>query len=493
MMMFWDTLLMPKRCREEPTVPTSEHDNRTPFKKDFDAVCNSTALRRLQDKAQVFPLEDEDYARTRLTHSIETMSIAESLGLQVMDIIKAKKDYWSKDRSPDSEQKTLPLLNEIPTILKTAALLHDMGNPPFGHLGEQIIGDWFDKNLDRLYFNDGLLVFQSTGSAKSGLANILGKEFKDEFVHFDGNAQLLRTVSKLNLIVDEYGMNLTYPVMATFIKYPIPPKEIDPSNPLKKKPGYFFSEKEIFEDIEMQLGLNYNRHPLAFLLEAADDVAYLTADIEDAHHKGLLSLYTIRDYLNKGKDDPFISDVLGYMEGFEEKAKELGYEDVENYVLHRTRVLIKGLMINSIHKAFENSYEKIMRGEFKEELIKVSTASKIADLLKKMEKENIYYSPQILKNKTRAYAVIENLLNTYVPVVVNWTPSRDNGKDTADNLIFQSFSKNYRYMYEQEIKGLDAERAKEKVLYYKLHLVTDQISGMTDTHALSVYRTLTAH
>ena len=160
--MYWDILLNPKRFRDYTTVVKSPSDNRSPFKKDFDTVCNSTILRRLQDKAQVFPLEQEDYARTRLTHSIEVMSIAESLGFQVVDAIyKMDSKYTYKSKDQKAKESADELIKGIPYILKTAALLHDMGNPPFGHLGERIIGDWFKNNLDKLVFDsERKLVFK---------------------------------------------------------------------------------------------------------------------------------------------------------------------------------------------------------------------------------------------------------------------------------------------------------------------------------------------
>lgn len=219
-MLMWDKLLQPRRFREKETVARSKSDNRSPFKKDFDTVCNSTILRRLQDKAQVFPLEQEDYARTRLTHSIEVMSIAESLGFQVVETI-LKKDPKYLCESDEKKEETITLIREIPYVLKTAALLHDMGNPPFGHLGEKIIGDWFKTNLGNLAFNsDKQLVFNSSAEPKKTLEYMFKGSYAEDLKHFEGNAQLLRLVTKLSLAVDENGMNLTFPVMASFIKYP---------------------------------------------------------------------------------------------------------------------------------------------------------------------------------------------------------------------------------------------------------------------------------
>ena len=249
--MYWDKLLTPKRHRETPTVEKTASDNRTAFKKDFDTVCNSTILRRLQDKAQVFPLEDGDYARTRLTHSIEVMSIAESLGMQAVNVINNHNvKYISSDSSNTTD--VFKLINDIPTILKTVALLHDMGNPPFGHLGEQIIGDWFRDNLGIMTFNsDKMLVFKNGGDAKDTLEFKLNGKYAEDLKHFEGNAQLFRLVNKLSLVVDEFGMNLTYPVMSTFIKYPVSSTKINVNKLISKKMGYFSSEEKIYDVLKL--------------------------------------------------------------------------------------------------------------------------------------------------------------------------------------------------------------------------------------------------
>ncbi len=503
--MYWDKLLNPERFRNSFTYPRSKNDNRSPFKRDFDTVCNSTILRRLQAKAQVFPLEQEDYARTRLTHSIEAMSIAESLGFEVVNIIKQKGTFLSENKSKNFED--IKHLDQIPYILKTAALLHDMGNPPFGHLGEQIICDWFKENLKNFVFNsDKKLVYNPSGETKQSLEYILKGAYSEDLKHFDGNAQLFRLVNKLCLIVDEYGMNLTFPVMATFIKYPTDSLHIKNDGSLiQKKPGYYTSEKQQFNCIKDKLGLSCKsgncRHPLAYLLEAADDIAYLTADIDDAHRKKLLSLDMLVKYLKdfskdkNDKDDELISKILEQINKYKHEAKLMKYEDENNYVLHRTRVLIKGLMINSINDAFESSYELIMSGEFNDELINISSAKQIASALREIESKHIHYSPNILESKTRAIAIITKLLDMYVPAIVNWSKDIDYGKDSSNNLLYLSLSNNYKYICECANRDLESsnEQDFEKIIYNKILLVTDQLSGMTDTHALSVYKKIIAN
>ncbi len=490
-MLDWSKLLNEKRFRDKETVPRTESDKRSAFKKDFDTVCNSTILRRLQDKAQVFPLESEDYARTRLTHSIEVMSIAESLGVQTSDIIlKLEKDL---------DDATVKKIKDIPHILKTAALLHDMGNPPFGHLGEKIIGDWFKENLGNLAFNsEEQLVFSSSAEAKSTLEYMLKGVYAEDLKHFEGNAQLFRLVTKLTLAVDENGMNLSFPVLATFIKYPTSSIDINGNSLKTKKMGYFNSEKELYDEINSVLGLERARHPLAYLLEAADDIAYLTADIEDAHRKRLISTKQIKEYLEEEKEDEIVSKILTAFDTYEEQAKTMEYEGLDDYVIHRIRVLIKGLMIDSMNQAFIDSYRSIMDGTFDDELIKVSSVNCIAKVLRKIEKENIYYCSSILKNKTRAIAIIAKLLETYIPAVVNWKEEKDKDTDSSNNLLYLSLSKNYRYVCTQANSKLNdesdtLEKNKETRIYNKILLVTDQISGMTDTHALTIYKTITAN
>ena len=484
-MLYWNMLLQPKRVRENTTVEKTSNDNRSPFKKDFDTVCNSTILRRLQDKAQVFPLEQEDYARTRLTHSIEVLSIAESLGMQAINVIKKHDPKYISNNGD-----VCPYIDELPNILKTVALLHDMGNPPFGHLGEQIIGDWFNNNLGKLAINsDGRLVFKDGSDAKDTLAYKLKGVYSKDLIHFEGNAQLLRLVSKLNLVVDENGMNLSYPVLASFIKYPTDSESINKDILIKKKVGYFTAEKQLFDDIQKTLGLNGYRHPIAYLLEAADDIAYLTADIEDAHHKGLISVGKIKAYLESKRGDRIIDKVLEQMDIYEKKAETMEYtDDIDGYIVHRARVLIKGLMIDAVYSSYDDNYDDIMNQRFEGELLDKSSASEIVKVLRKIEQENIYYSNQILDNKTRAYAVITKLLETYVPAAINWS-EQDCGKDTAENLLYLSLSKNYRYICELANKKSKSE---EEKIYNKLLLVTDQVSGMTDTHALTVYKKITA-
>jgi len=488
-MLFWDKLLNPERFRNSTSVAKRNSDNRSPFKKDFDTVCNSTVLRRLQDKAQVFPLEQEDYARTRLTHSIEVMSIASSLAVQAVKIILSK-DVDNYISAPEKKEDTLSLINEIPTILNTAALLHDMGNPPFGHLGEQIISDWFKNNLPKIVKKpDGSYGFNDVGTANDTLAYKLKGKYAEDLMHFEGNAQLFRLVTKLSYVVDENGMNLSFPVLASFIKYPCSSMNINKEILSTKKVGFFSSEESSYSKISETLGLNHCRHPLAFLLEAADDIAYLTADIEDAQHKGVITVDNLVSYLSEAQSDVVINNILKEIERYRSDAISLGYKDIDGYIIHRVRVLIKGIMIDAMYDSFASLYEDIMKGKCEEELISKSKVSRLSEILRKIEREKIYYNREIVESKIRAFSIIRKLLDTYTPAVLSHSEF-DSGKDTAENLLYLSLSENYRFVCE---KNNENEQDENTRLYNKLLLITDQISGMTDSHAMSVYKTLTAN
>ena len=481
--MEWSALLNPIRARNQSSVSTMGNDTRTPFKKDFDTVCNCTKIRRMQDKAQVFPLERGDYARTRLTHSIEVQSIAESLGCEAVNVIQ------SKGTLPPEAAK---YIGDIPVILRTCAFLHDMGNPPFGHLGEEIIAEWFKSNLPKLSFSrqNKLLIYDTYTADSRRLLDILNEQMVQDLYHFEGNAQLLRLITWLSFITDENGMNLSYPVLATIIKYPIKSTEIAQDGKVShKKLGYMYFENALYEDISRRLGLGGKRHPLAFLLEAADDIAYLTADIEDAHKKRILSLEDFLKALKKYKTDPFIKEVLEETQKYDDQWKQAPVPDHDDCIMQRLRICIKGRMISAVKNAFSEHYQEILDGTFESELLSVSSAAKMVDVIRNdIEKKYIYHCDSVIKTKIQSYEIIDTLMDKLIPSVFNSDWSKKS--DDKDNLTYNLISKNYRFICERKCdrKAYDDPES----VYSKLLLVTDFISGMTDSYAMDMYQLLTA-
>lgn len=271
--MEWKKLLCDERIRSYRK--TGSNDLRSEYEKDYHRIIGSASFRRLQDKTQVFPLDNSDFIRTRLTHSMEVSSFGKSLGQNIgQRILKDGKDAGFL---PEYQ-------GYICDILQCAGLLHDIGNPPFGHFGETAIRDWFQRYLPEK-------MVQLPGMEKPKPINeILNPQMQQDFYHFEGNTQALRLVTKLHYLVDENGMNLTKALLGTIIKYPGSSLEIKKTSHIRnKKMGYYYAERELFRDLQESLGTNGNRHPLAFVLEAADDIAYKTADIEDAVKKGCIT------------------------------------------------------------------------------------------------------------------------------------------------------------------------------------------------------------
>ena len=255
--MNWEQLLSTKRSRgsSNKNKYLKNTDLRSEFEKDYHRIIGSASFRRLQDKTQVFPLDKSDFIRTRLTHSLEVSSFAKSLGQNIGEnILLYKKDTGFTPRMKE----------DICSILQCAGLIHDIGNPPFGHFGELAIREWFERNLPVLKFHG------------KPIDQMLTERMREDLYHFEGNAQALRLVSKLHFLVDEHGMNLTYALLNTIVKYPVASDEIDPKsgNIKDKKLGYYLADEEIFKEIQKATGTNGKRHPLTFILEAADDIAY---------------------------------------------------------------------------------------------------------------------------------------------------------------------------------------------------------------------------
>ncbi|WP_321016422.1 dGTP triphosphohydrolase, partial [Hungatella effluvii] len=237
--MEWSTLLCEDRIRSLVKRPTGT-DLRTEFEKDYHRIIGSASFRRLQDKTQVFPLDRSDFIRTRLTHSLEVSSFAKSLGQNISASIRTV----IKDESFLPEH-ALAMCD----ILQCAGLIHDIGNPPFGHFGETAIQDWFKRRLPDLRF-------QRSGEEARPLDEVLNRQMVEDFYHFEGNTQALRVVTKLHFLVDEHGMNLTKALLASIIKYPGSSLEVDKhsGNIKTKKMGYFYADREAFDDIQASCG-----------------------------------------------------------------------------------------------------------------------------------------------------------------------------------------------------------------------------------------------
>lgn len=482
--MQWSELLCEKKLKDSREATTS-NDNRSIFDKDYHRIISSSSFRRLQDKAQVFPLEKYDFVRTRLTHSMEVASVARSLGNGLISFIYEREECQN--------------IKYIPIILECSGLLHDMGNPPFGHFGEDSIRDWFKENLKNIYYSTKEKRYSfNKNEEDTNLINILSEQQVADLINFEGNAQSLRIVTKLAYVIDETGMNLSYPLLNTIIKYPIPSNKIDDEILKSHKMGYFTSESEIFEEIvdstKTKKGDSISRHPLTFLLEAADDITYRTDDLEDAFNKKKLRVADILDILGQKKyeKDTFCINIKNRIEDYRKEAKVHKYKNIDMYIIQRLKIYIQGNLINFVQDTFKMHYNDIMNGVLNQELLELSDGRLAINMLKECAQKYIFNSKEILINEVKGHKVIKGILDELVIELLN--NNNFNDCKTFTQKLYQLISENYRLVYENSIENLKMDSSNEnmadKVIYYKLLLITDFVCGMTDSYAYEFYQNL---
>lgn len=469
--MEWSQLLSVERERKSTSDGKDRKastDLRSEFEKDYHRIIGSASFRRLQDKTQVFPLDKSDFIRTRLTHSLEVSSFAKSLGQNIGEnILTYKKD----------DSFTVKMKEDICNILQCAGLIHDIGNPPFGHFGELAIRDWFIQHLNELEYKG------------KKIAEVLPEAFREDLYHFEGNAQALRLVTKLHYLVDERGMNLTYALLGTIIKYPVSSLEIrKESGDIKdKKMGYYQADAEMFYAIQEATGTNGKRHPLAFILEAADDIAYKTADIEDAFVKGFLSYHTICEELKAlsvQEESEFC--VLGKLESLYQKAIERGEANPEEYAIKNWIVRVQSFLIGCATLGFTTNYQEIMEGTYKYDLFHGTVAEELMELLGDMAHRRVFTSYQIYKMEVIESAILNFLMDRFVKAAIYYDVE-DEKMNAIDERFISFISDNYKKAYHYHSQG----KNEEEKLYLRLLLVTDYICGMTDSYAKRLYQELT--
>ncbi|MBC2853516.1 dGTP triphosphohydrolase [Cetobacterium sp. 2G large] len=452
--MKWNKLLCEKRFKQSSNE-AYEFDERNEFDKDYSRIISSSSFRRLQDKTQVYPLKRGDFVRTRLTHSLEVSHIASSIG-------KSIEKYLQR-----GDQK-------ISSLLSVTGLIHDLGNPPFGHSGEYIIQDFFKEYLK-----------------KSGYDNILTNIQKEDLLCFDGNVQTFRILRKLQYLGDKDSYNLTYATLATIMKYPtnsVEGNKKDKGKLIERKFGYFDSEKSDYDKIFEEMGIKGKRHPITFLLEAADDIAYCVADIEDGVQKKFITLQDLKNMLKKiGRKSLEVQELLEKIKEYEEKNKEIENSSLfEKIVVQKIKIYIQGKMIQEVIKSFIKNEEFILNGDFNKELLDDGAYKEIKDGLKNLAKNKIFQSKERVFTDILAAKVLRKLLNIFIEGMIDWLNNEEEASLTSRN-IRVLISENYIINYESELKEC---KNKGDEIYTTLKLCVDFISGMTDQFAVDLYKKL---
>lgn len=432
--MKWEQLLSLKRQGDtSKRLRKEQDDTRLGFEVDYDRIIFSSAFRSLQDKTQVIPLSKTDFVHTRLTHSLEVSVVGRSLGRLVGKKIIEKYPYLQEIYGYQ--------MNDFGAVVAAASLAHDIGNPPFGHSGEKAIGEYF-----------------KSGNGQQFKTQLTEKQWQD-LIDFEGNANGFSVLTSSRPGV-EGGLRLTYATLGAFMKYP---KESLPKKPTQKicdkKFGFFQADKDFFKEVADELGLipnksgeniGYERHPLAFLVEAADDICYTIIDFEDGINLGLISEDYALEYFIKLVKDNIDTPKYNSLTTKEDRISYL-------------RALAIGSLINDAVKVFLENEESILKGEFNVSLMDKSKYKVQMEDIIALSVKNIYRSHEVVKKELHGYKLINNLLDKFITAVNNKT---EKNETNFDKLLLQLLPEKYRF------EDVD--------LYSRLFLVCHFVSLLTD-------------
>jgi dGTPase len=443
--MNWEQLLSLKRFGDtQKRARATQDETRLGFEVDFDRIIFSSAFRSLQDKTQVIPLSKTDFVHTRLTHSLEVSVVGRTLGRRVGKVLL--------DRHP--ELKSLGYtFNDFGAIVAAACLMHDIGNPPFGHSGEKAIGEYF-----------------KTGKGVKYKEQLTEKEYQD-LVDFEGNANGLKIVTESNEGTPG-GLRLSYATLGAFIKYP---KESLPKKPTShisdKKYGFFQSEKETFLDVVEELGMikkdsdsiAYFRHPLAYLVEAADDICYTIIDFEDGINLGLIDEEYALEYMIK-----LVKDTIDI-----KKYHSLKHtKDRVSYL----RALAIGVLINEAVDIFLTHEEDILKGRFNKSLLdKCKYEAQMNDIIK-LSIEKIYRSNDVIEKEVAGYKIIADLLDVFVTALNN---KYSGNQSNFDRLVLNLLPEEYRTLKDD--------------LYERILQTCSYVASLSDGYAIRLHKKISGN
>jgi dGTPase len=439
----WEKLLTDSRLGEKTRSKQKLQDGRSEFQKDFDRIVFSPAFRRLQDKTQVFPLPESDFVHTRLTHSLEVSCVGRSLGNLVGEtIIK---------RNPSLSNHFTKF--HFGEVVAAACLAHDIGNPPFGHSGEDAIAEYF-----------------RSGNGQKFKSKIRDKKKWTDLIKYEGNAQGFRIITKLQNPKVKGGLNLTYSTLAAITKYPreslINSQNNSLQNKAYRKYGFFQAEKDIFKEVAEAAGLDcvksgktfwWCRHPLTFLVEAADDICYRVMDLEDGFRLGLISFKETEELLR-----PLVS---------EQGLKDYRDKDEKDRIGYLRAVAINEL-VNELAKVFMDEEKNILSGKFENEIISEIKRANALKKIKDISIAKIYKSRSVVEREVAGYEVLGGLLDTFI----------------------NSYNEEYEKKFSSKNKSVFAllpGRIGDGIpddLYLRLLRIIDFVSGMTDSFAVSLFR-----
>ena len=437
-----NSIFTSQRTGNNPNTKVS----RTDFQRDFDRIIFSSAFRRLQNKTQVFPLPGSVFVHNRLTHSLEVSSVGRSLGSVIGEFI-----YGQFKNDLNEESKNFYLHN-LSNVIAAGCLCHDVGNPAFGHSGEDAIASYFDRNETALKskFNE--------------------KEWAD-LVNFEGNANAIRVLAQQQQGKDAGGVQLTFATLASIAKYPCEAIAKKKGVVHRKKFGFFQNEKDIFLEIAKRTSMLqeneepyiFKRHPFVWLVEAADDICYNIIDMEDAHRLGIVSTADCKNL--------FFELVKSETDDIKRVEQKLDSISNENEQISYLRAKVINALINKSIELYKNNFDKILQGNLEKGLLDIyKSENKTLQDIESFSIEKIYNHKAVVEIENAGYNVMYELLDHFIPSILKSTDERKSYDKKALKLLPKQF------FYED---GTD---------YQKVLGVIDFVSGMTDNFATDLYR-----
>ena len=451
---------------------------RKAYESDRGRIINSAAIRRLQQKTQVFALERNAAVRSRLTHSLEVQQTGRFIVQKIFELL-----------GDDAEQYQLSQFERpLETLVEMACLMHDVGNPPFGHFGEAAISDWFEHHLPQI---------------ANEFVEQQPRLFQD-ISHFEGNAQGIRLMQSL------LSLNLTYSQLAGILKYTragdVPKSDIpDDKHYLMKKVGYYASERSFVTELWQQLEMTRDcRHPVSYIMEAADDISYCLADIEDAVEKGIISLASLQQALIQQYEALKMSHDVGNHADLMQRAIEFAAKKSAQIDINHTSQFFTFLRVKLIHplvdhaaQRFIDNIEGIFHGTLNSALLEDNSyCHAITDTLKRVARDKVFNHREIEKLELQGYHIISSLLDHYAPLLAM---SSDGFIDLVNGMthkpliaarLLHRLPQKHLATYKKAIKNGSDDTLPE--FYHRCRLIQDYISGMTDQFAQDEYRMMQA-
>ncbi|MBY4838749.1 dGTPase [Pantoea sp. DY-5] len=474
--------------------PEGEYFITRHFESDRGRIINSAAIRRLQQKTQVFPLERNAAVRSRLTHSLEVQQTGRYITKEILQALKTQGGGLANYGLDEFE-------GAFESLIEMACLLHDVGNPPFGHFGEAAINDWFDDNLPAELVDP--LVAGVADEAERAAFDQLNAMIRQDLCHFEGNAQAIRLVHTL------LQLNLSYAQVACILKYTAPAwwqgDKPDEFSVLMKKPGFYLSEREYVAELREATNIKqHHRFPLTWIMEAADDISYCIADLDDAVEKDIFHVETLYKHLLDAWGTVKNGDVFSRTIGDAWKeANQKKRRSISDQFFMSLRVNVQNVLVSHAVKRFIDNLPAIFEGDFNHALLEDDgEEGRLLNLFKTVARQKVFNHPEVEQLELQGYRVIKGLLEIYQSLLLldyeqfSTLMNEDFlAKHPIETRLFHKLSGKHRKAYQQHMRSLIVEHKYQRLLwerYYRARLIQDYISGMTDNYAWDEYRRLMA-